>query len=162
MRIVIEGIVADYAPSNDVREQLAFIRGETIVLQLNLTKADGEPYAPLDATYEFNMRKKSTGEALRRSGASIPGVGPGAVVFIFGTNDTKFLSEGIYTYDIWMIDGSTYCVVPMSELVLEASLIGLTGPLTPSPAITAIVPQLGTSFVFRANGAAWFLESRSY
>jgi len=31
-----------------------------------------------------------------------------------------------------------------------------------TPAITAIVPQLGTSFVFRANGAAWFLESRSY
>ena len=31
-----------------------------------------------------------------------------------------------------------------------------------TPAITAIVPQIGTSFVFRANGAAWFLESRSY
>ena len=30
------------------------------------------------------------------------------------------------------------------------------------PAITAIVPQVGTAFVFRAYGSTWFLESRSY
>lgn len=130
-------------PSNP-RKTLSFPVASDALVRLRVVTADGNP-VPMGGTTSllFTLKKKYTDtDALISRAATIDSAGGGLCSFRFVPIDTRQLSPGQYTYDIWLTDtsGNRFAVVPTSPFYLEPAVtvpgqVGNVPFFPPSPPV---------------------------
>ncbi len=118
----VGGARNDKVPTNP-RRTLRLRRGETVTIRLVILRSDGGTPDLSGAQVSMAIRKGTAQPAMTKLGALTQ---DGATITLLPA-ETKRLEIGAYTYDIWLVTGSSRdAVVPLSPCIVEPSAVVLS------------------------------------